>query len=286
MEKKKSTIFLKLLIVLVIIFMALAYYAYKLIQEDKMKSKEQSSTATVVVLPPAPTPMAHPTLITRDKNRTDSSVTTKRVEQNETKKILLETATTEFVPPVEELFVEESLPVSKGVPKEEIYMDAQPTENEVIEPERTYVEKPVEQEERLPQEESPRVKHAFNRGSIKAFLDGFTMALSRGSVDSLLSYYDAHIEKYFLVNGATLKDVRKDREAYNRRWRDRDFKIENFVILKMYEHEGIEYCKIAFTIKWSVSTQNMGADFGKSRGLMTLKNRHNGFKIVSIESSK
>ena len=96
--------------------------------------------------------------------------------------------------------------------------------------------------------------------------------------------YDSYVNRYFLLNGVTSVHIRNERSDYNEKWKNRDFKINNFVILKMYQKNGIEYCNIATTIKWSVSTQNMGADFGKSRGLITLKKTTSGFKIVSITS--
>ena len=293
MQKKKSTIFLKLLIVLVIIFMALAYYAYKLIQEDKAKSQEKPPTATVVVLPAVPTPMAHPELTTRNNNPTEVSKKMETVEENKTQEVRLEPISSEFIPPVEEeVYSEKNSSVFEGVPQAEIYTDVELNAHETVRQKPIQLDDIAQREERVPQEEPlPKekpigAKESFTRVSIKGFLDKFVISLSTGSVDSILYYYDSYIEKYFLSNGATLSDVRADRETYNRRWQERDFRIKNFVILRMYKKDGMEYCKIAFTIKWSVSTQNMGADFGKSRGLMTLKRSPNGFKIVSIESSK
>ncbi len=288
MQKRKSTVFLKLLIVLVIIFTALAYYAYKLIQEDKAKSQDKEPTATVVVLPAVPTPMAHPTLTTRDKNRTKISTNMEMVEKNETEELSLKpVATEEYIPAMDEVYIENNSSALEGVPKAEIYTDVEVNTHEVVKQVPIQLEN-IAQREKIIQREEPikKTKESFTRVAIKGFLDKFVISLSTGSIDSILYYYDSYIEKYFLSNGATHSDIRADREAYNSRWKERDFKIKNFVILRMYKKDGIEYCKIAFTIKWSVSTQNMGADFGKSRGLMTLKRSPNGFKIVSIESSK
>ncbi|MCK5855047.1 MAG: hypothetical protein KAG56_07490 [Sulfurovaceae bacterium] len=273
MQKKKSTIFLKLLIVLVFIFMALAYYAYQLIQEDKAKSQDKSPTATVVLLPSVPTPMRHPALTSRDNNRTEVSKNMEIVEKNETEELSLETVTTEFIPPMDDVYVESSSPILEGVPKDEIYTSVESNTQEIVEQEPVY-QQPIQS------------KESFSRIAIRGFLNKFAISLSTGSVASILYYYEPYVERYFLSNNVTHSDIRTEREGYNSRWQDRDFKIENFVILRMYKKDGIEYCKIASTIKWSVSTENRGADFGKSRGLMTLKKSLNGFKIVSIHSSK
>jgi len=115
-------------------------------------------------------------------------------------------------------------------------------------------------------------------------LDKFAIALSTGSVDSILYYYDTYVERYFLLNGVTHREIRIQRERFNSRWEHRDFRFKNFVILRMYEKEGMAYCNIAYTIKWSVSSENGGADFGKNRGSIRLKKTLNGFKIVSIYS--
>ena len=293
MQKRKSTIFLKLLIVLVIIFTALAYYAYKLIQEDKAKSKDKEPTATVVVIPPTPTPMAHPTLIDRDKNRTKISKSMEIVEKNGTEELSLKPiATEEYIPAMDEVYVEDNSSILDGVPKDEIYTDADMDSYETVVQEPVQKEKPIQIEEiaqieePLQKENRVKPKESFTRVAIKGFLDKFTTSLSTGSVASILYYYDSYIEKYFRLHGATHVDIRTERESYNSRWKERNFKIENFVILKIYKKDGVEYCRIAFTIKWRASTQNMGTDFGKSRGLMTLKRTPNGFKIVSIESSK
>ena len=287
MQKKKSTIFLKILIVLVIIFIALAYYAYKLIQEDKAKAQDDKSpTATVVVLPTVPTPMAHPPLTDRDKNRTEVSKNMETVEKNETKELNLEPVTPDFIPPVDEVvYVDESSPVLEGVPKDEIYTDVEVNRPEIVKQE------PIEQEEIEPKkmvqvENTVKPKESFTRVAIKGFLDRFTIALSNGSIDSILYYYAPHVERYFHLNNATQSDIRAEKEKYNSRWQNRDFRLESFVILNMYKKDADEYCDIAFTIKWSVSTPNRGGDFGKSRGFMKLKKTLNGFKIVSIYPSK
>ena len=276
MQKKKSTIFLKLLMVLVFIFMALAYYAYKLIQEDKAKHQNKEPTATVVVLPSVPTPMAHPTLTVREKNRTEVSTPVEPVEiveKNRTEALSLDPFSQEFIPPVDEVYVEENNTVIEDVPQEEIPINVDLPTQEVVEPKPVYKHS-----------DPMKLKDTFSRMAIKGFLDKFAIALSTGSVDSILYYYDTYVERYFLLNGVTHREIRTQRERFNSRWEHRDFRFKNFVILRMYEKEGMAYCNIAYTIKWSVSSENGGADFGKNRGSIRLKKTLNGFKIVSIYS--
>ena len=271
-KKKKSKIFLKILIVSVLIFMGLAYYAFKIIKEDKEKSQDKPSNTTVEVISNTPKPLNHPPLKVREKNE---SKVTENIEKNETE------TKTEVVTFDETEYIEENLSSLEGVPEAEIYYDTEiKPEEQIFSP----LELSPPEEIPIQEENKFQVAEEFNRVTIKSFLDRFTNALSNGSITSILLNYDSYVNRYFLLNGVTSVHIRNERSDYNEKWKNRDFKINNFVILKMYQKNGIEYCNIATTIKWSVSTQNMGADFGKSRGLITLKKTTSGFKIVSITS--
>jgi len=261
-EKKKSTIFLKVLIVSVLIFSALAYYAFKIIQEDKAKSQEKPSTTTVEVIPNTPKPIHHPPLTNRDKNKSTLNIDEdkKDREKNETKTDVVTPNSAEFIPPTTDAYQEEKIESHN----------------------KTTLDNDMKIEEKPSFEYTTQVDKQFTRNSIKSFLDRFVNSLSRGSVDSVLSHYDTHVDRYFLSTNVTQEHIRKEIKRYNQKWKERDFRVENFVILKMYKKNGTDYCKIANTIKWSVSTENIGADFGKNRGLMTLKRTPNGFKITSI----
>jgi len=261
-EKKKSTIFLKVLIVSVLIFSALAYYALKIIQEDKAKSQEKPSTTTVEVIPNTPKPIHHPPLTNRDKNKSTLNIDEdkKDREKNETKTDVVTPNSAEFIPPTTDAYQEEKIESHN----------------------KTTLDNDMKIEEKPSFEYTTQVDKQFTRNSIKSFLDRFVNSLSRGSVDSVLSHYDTHVDRYFLSTNVTQEHIRKEIKRYNQKWKERDFRVENFVILKMYKKNGTDYSKIANTIKWSVSTENIGADFGKNRGLMTIKRTPNGFKITSI----
>ncbi|CAA6818425.1 MAG: Unknown protein [uncultured Sulfurovum sp.] len=60
-NEKKSTIFLKILLITVVIFIGLGFYAYKMIKEDKENSQRNTSNV------PTYTRIPHPPLTERDK---------------------------------------------------------------------------------------------------------------------------------------------------------------------------------------------------------------------------
>lgn len=259
-ENKKSPIFLIGLIFLLSIFVGLAYYAFTIIEEDKEKSKKRPSTTTVEVVPHTPKPMSHPTLTTRDNSTKEKSTDiATNVERNETnitdEQMVVTQGTVAYIPPNTKVKIEENETTLEGVPKAELYR---------------------EEEKQFPIDEK------FDEKSVGMFLARFADALSNGSIETILSFYDSRVQKYFKSSRVTHQEIRKDREKYNAKWEYRDFRVGSFKLLKTYSEHGVEYCDVAVRTKWSVSTKDFKSDLGANMGSITLKKTPNGFKIKSI----
>ena len=270
-KSRKFPKFLIGLIFLLMIFSGLAYYAFKIIKEDKNKSKDKPSTTIVEIIPVIPKPMNHPTLTTRD-NRTKNIATdmVKTLERNETnlpldKQVSVSSDNVAYIDPSSQEYIEKNISNLQGVPKDEIYVDNQ---SNMINLNHGNIDELRE--------------NGFNQKSVGIFLSRFTEALSNGSVDYILSFYDTQVQNYFKLIRVTHQEIRKDRDRYNAQWKYRDFRIESFSIIKTYTEHGIDYCDISVGTKWSVSTKNLKSDLGESMGSITLKKTANGFKIKSI----
>jgi hypothetical protein len=159
----------------------------------------------------------------------------------------------------------------KEITEEEI------TEEEIIE---VAVPKVVKQE--VPINRNDR----FNRTSIKHFLDVFIASSSNGLVTDIVSHYDEHVDRYFSLRNINHAQIQNDKRRYNRRWTERNFEIVNFKIINIYQKNSEEYCEVKTTTKWNVSTPSGKNASGTSRGLMTIKNRVDGFKVTSIYTVK
>ena len=328
-EKPKSTIFLKILLVAVIVFIGLGFYAYKMIEENKIKAQEKP---TVEV---KNTPIHHPELTNRIQNipesKTPPSIENKQEEiQKEVNKSIpngAEYITTEKNS-LEEGNREEV--ISNGVPKDEIYTDNEVEEIPIVEKiprieatpviENTPIKEiPIEEQFQVPyiaptpsvslgtKIENPQIQNSnsislgtpitknitpkvslksFNRNSIQNFLTTFIASSATGSVESIASHYDSHVDKYFSLRNITHSEIKKDKTRYNRKWTNRNFEIISFYMTKTYQKEGTQYCDIKTKTKWNVSTNSGKHASGTSRGFMTLKNTTNGFKVTSIYTLK
>ncbi len=279
-KEKKSPRFLIGLIILVAIFSGLAYYAFKIIEEDKEKSKKRPSNTTVEVLPVTPRPMSHPTLTTRDNRSKKSAEEMVKNEMAKSKdKPYVAEDSFKYTPPPSKAYIEKNHTQKssiniEGVPKGELDVDVEenikPNLHPVF-PKNPPVINPVTIEE-----------NEFHQKSLNQFLGRFSNALSSGSVNQILSFYDRDVQKYFTFTRVKHEDIRIDIEAYNKKWEYRDIRIGSFKVLRTYTEHGVEYCDLEARLKWSVSTSNFKSDLGVSIEWITLKKTPDGFKIKSI----
>ncbi|SFV69708.1 hypothetical protein MNB_SV-14-994 [hydrothermal vent metagenome] len=312
---KKSFLFLKILIIAIIVFAGLAFYAYKMLKEDRDKPKEKPK---VVV---TQTPINHPALITRTEiPKKEVKVEESKIE--EPKKV---PSGAEYIP-VDEIPKKDTIKTENSseaiVQDNSIYIDNE-TE-EIPKPKEASktitnvpeVKTPIIKEEvkTVPKKEvktpiieesknislgtriqtvphhnvslgTPIVKKStepFTREAIKEFLDDFIASSATGSVEDIASKYDYHVDRYFSLKNVTHTTIKRDKRRYNRKWTHREFKIKNFKILKKYKKDGTDYCDIKTTTKWRVSTNRGKKASGTSRGFMTIKRTDNGFKVKSI----
>ncbi len=302
-KKKKSYLFLKILIVMVITVAGLAFYAYKMLKEDRDKTEEKPKILVTQ------TPIYHPTLVTRtETTKVESKPEVKDIEPKvEEPKVILSNA--EYIP-VEETEslpktdIKENVESKNSIDKDAVYIDNEteelPAPEEV--PKTVIVPKvktlPVEEAksislgskiETIPHNEvslgTPIVKESiepFNRVAIKDFLDDFIASSATGSVEDIASQYDYHVDRYFSLKDVTQTSIKKDKTRYNKKWTKREFKIENFKIIKKYQKDGTDYCDIKTTTKWKVSTNRGKKASGTSNGFMTIKKTAHGFKVKSI----
>ena len=303
-KKKKSYLFLKILLVTVMTVAGLAFYAYKMIKEDREKPEKKP---TVVV---TQTPINHPALI----SRTDTLKEEPKVEIKKEEPKAVPTGA-EYIPVNETVTkkptaVNPQNDVDAGVIEEDkIYIDNEteeiPTPKEapqtVTAPEVKTVPIPeIKREEPKPVSVETKTKpiqyhnvslgtpvvkestDTFNRKAIKAFLDDFIASSANGSVEDIASKYDYHVDRYFSLRNVTHTTIKRDKSRYNKRWTHREFKIKYFKILKKYHKDGTDYCDIKTTTKWRVSTNSGKKASGMSRGFMTIKKTDNGFKVKSI----
>ena len=307
-ERPKSTFFLKILIGAVFIFIGLGVYAYQMIEEDKQKAKEKP---TVVVV--KNTPMQHPELTNRNRKtqeNTNTSTTINRTQEENKEEIQKSLPSgAEYIhknkEEVEE--VKQDNNPFDTIPNDEIYIDNEVEEIEE-EPEfqvpyvappapsvslGTKIETPQHQANRshslgtpiqqnIPKKTLPK----FTRASIEQFLNRFIDSSSTGSVESIASHYDYHVDQYFSLRNITHTKIKDDKRRYNTKWTDRNFEIINFYIIRKYQRDGTEYCDIKTKTRWNVSTENGKYRSGISRGFMSLKSTDQGFKVKSIYTLK
>ncbi len=289
--KKKgenSFLFLKILIVSLLIVLGLVFYAKKMIKEDREKPKDKPN---VVV---SQTQIHHPAL----KSREDDY---KKLESR-----------MNIIEPSKELKPNKDVEI-----KDDSFMDSEaeelPSQNSIIKNETqkkelktTIIEEinnPSTQEHKnisldnkietsstdsntLETKIQKELKDTFNRDTIKNFLDRFIASSATGSIDDIVSQYDYHVDRYFSLRNISQSAIKRDKRRYNRRWINRNFQIESFKILKKYKRDGTDYCDIRTVTKWRVESNHGKRASGKSRGLMTIKNTDNGFKVKSIYTTR
>ena len=312
--KKKSFLFLKILIITVLIVVGLALYAYKMLKEDRDKTEEKPQ---VVV---TQTPIHHPELLNRTETSNSKTKIETEVKEPKAEETKVISSHAEYLPipetkSVNEMSVEEKNKtqnhldtVINTVEDDTIYID-----NEVEEiPKQEEVPKTVvvPKIETLPITEAQQISlgtkieptlnsgvslgtpilknstEPFNRVAIKDFLDDFIASSATGSVEDIASKYDYHVDRYFSLKNVTQTTIKEDKSRYNRKWTKREFSIEEFKIIKKYQKDGTNYCNLKTTTKWKVSTNSGKTAKGKSQGFMTIKKTANGFKVKSIYTLK
>jgi len=311
-KEKKSSIFLKILIITVIVGVVLALYANKIIQEDRDKAEEKNKITVTQE------PIHHPRLTNR---RTTDLETSKELIED---KLVEETVEKEVIAVIKEetLVVEDKKPLENAsldgfVEEEElISLDLESEESPIIEESKTLQPplapiiqelelpttaislgkeiKPFERETHNPENNAislgtkiePKRVNNFSRASIQKFLNTFIASSASGSVEDIASQYDYHVDRYFSLNNVTHSTIKKDKRRYNKKWIHRSFTIDNFTILKIYTKDNTNYCDLKTTTKWHVSTNSGKKASGRSRGFMTIKQTDNGFKVKSIYTLK
>jgi len=303
-KKKKSFLFLKILIITVIIVAGLVFYAYKMLQKDRDKTEKKPA---VIV---TQTPINHPALINRTETPKEEPKAEIKIEEPKS------------VPNGAEY-----IPVNETVTKEPMPLDSKNGLNSVVENDAIYIDNETEEiateKEPPAQKEPPKIvavpevktapleeaksisvgskietiphhnislgtpivkesKNMFNRVAIKDFLDNFIASSATGSVEDIASKYDYHVDRYFSLKNVTQSRIKKDKSHYNKKWTKREFSIEKFKIIRKYHKDGTDYCDIKTTTKWKVSTNSGKTAKGKSHGFMTIKKTDNGFKVKSI----
>jgi len=314
---KKSFLFLKILLITVLVLGGLAFYAYKMLKEDKEKPKVKDK---VIV---TQTPINHPALI----SRTETQKNEVKVEENKIVKPKTIPSGAEYIPIDDERAIKNTVNTENTsdsiIQDNSVYIDNETEEipNEApktvaIAPEIKTL--PMEEVKNIPKEEvktipieepknislgrrietvphngvslgTPIVKKStetFTRASIKKFLDDFIASSATGSVEDIASKYDYHVDRYFSLRNVTHTTIKRDKSRYNRRWTHREFKIKDFKILKKYRKDGTDYCDIKTNTKWRVSTNGGKRASGTSKGFMTIKKTNNGFKVKSIYTLK
>ena len=297
-KKKKSFLFLKILLITVIIVAGLAVYAYKMLKEDREKPEKKP---TVVV---TQTPINHPALITRTEtpkeepsveikteepkavpngaeyipiNETVTKVTPLEPEKDvapvvvEEDKIYIDNETEE-IPEQEEAPQTVVAPKIETLPIEETKTISLGTKIETVPHSSIYLGTPIIKSSQEP----------FTKEAIKEFLDTFIASSATGSVEDIASQYDYHVDRYFSLKNVTQATIKKDKRRYNRKWTKREFSIKTFEILKKYQKDGTDYCDLKTTTQWKVSTNSGKTAQGTSRGFMTIKKTANGYKVKSI----
>jgi len=260
--KKKSSLFLKILIGITIILAGLAFYSYDMIQRDKNKIIEEKKSII-----PETQVIEHPPLINRNdiKNDIKEIASIPKTEENISNEIN-----------------ETQDDFSNIIEDDKIYMDS---ETEEIEDEEEYKEN-NSNNTLLGTKIETVEESSFNENSVHEFLNLFIASSADNSIDNLLFYYAQNVDRYFNLRDINHKTIREDKERYNKKWTNREFTIENFKILQTYEKEGISYCEVETTTKWKVSTNSRKTVSGISKGFMRLKNTANGFKVISIYTLK
>lgn len=307
---KKSSIFLKMLIASLILFAGLAFYAHTIFQEEEKKAEEKSVTVSVVK---PPLVINHPPLT--DRTPPEPSVDKEPESPKASEPTPTATQPTPTVAAdtkyISEAAAETSVADQEQIdvkipPKNEPMSDAAMREFELIEespqsattiPASVPITKQPEHNNVLLGSyigggEAPRQvaqssqPTSFNRQIIQNFLKHFVTTTEEKSLNNLVALYDDQVSRYFTLNHVTHADIYRDKQAYNQKWRYRNFQLLDFQILKTYTQNGIAYCDVSMRTRWQVATENRQSASGISKVFMTVKNTAKGLKVTSIYSLK
>lgn len=137
-------------------------------------------------------------------------------------------------------------------------------------------------------EELPKfdVNELFTQKSLRQFLEHYIEVTAHGSSKKVVALYDSHVSRYFQFKNITPKKIEKSVGIYNKRWKNRDFKLIGFKMLKRYKKENIDYCDIETHTKWTVSNRSGKKIRGESKGIMTLISRNQDLKVKAIYAIK
>ncbi len=173
--------------------------------------------------------------------------------------------------------------VNKTIPKEENTTEIQ---------EANITEFQEEDTTEVQDENTAEVFNEFNLSELlteeklSQFLEHYIDITAHGSTKQVIALYDSHINRYFQFKNITPQKIGNSVRIYNKRWKNRDFKLIYFKMLKKYKKDDIDYCDIETHTKWTVSNSNGKKITGESKGIMTIVNRDDGLKVKSIYSIK
>ena len=264
-NKSKSSFFQKLLMGTIILFSLLGAYAYYMITSQKHKVEEEQSNNVKVIVKNQPTTAHYPPLIDRNKthielrlqesNSTDETEKSNREQDKQTKS---GDSFDDFNETLDKL----------------VYSN---NETEKIDEEKIIKSEPSKELLDTP----------FNRRSVKTFLDKFITASINGSINQILSYYDNRVERYFSLKDVNKKTIYYDKVKYHKKWTNREFTIIDFDIIRVYKKGGANYCDIRTKTQWRVSNSDFSKTAsGVSKGVMSIKEINNLFKVTSIYTTK
>ena len=250
-SSKKSFFSIIVLIFVLLAFFASAYYAYKIVQDDRKKINKESKVIKSKII--------------KEKTQAEDK------EENET----VITVVHEIILNIEEN--NETI-----IKREEPLVENNFREENLKEENSSRIEAIIE--ENLNQKKSPN--EIFTDSTVNAFLTNFIYLSSKGSIEEILSSYDSSVARYFKYKDIDHKTIKKDLLKYNKKWTNREFSIIDFKILKTYEEHNIHYCEVETKTTWTVSAKYRKQTTGTSKGKMLLKNTSDGFKVVSIYTLK
>jgi hypothetical protein len=135
-------------------------------------------------------------------------------------------------------------------------------------------------------EERTSSSSSANKQSIKQFLDNFLTISESGTIDEIVSNYDDQVGRYFSLRDVDHETIRQDKINYHKKWNYREFDMLGYEVTKVYKRGGETYYDVKTTTNWSVADGKGKSVAGTSKGVMTLRETENGFKVTSIYTNK
>ena len=283
--EKKSSGLLKLLIIPVLL--ALGLFGYKMYQERNVETKKLSTQTLSVQNTEPKASTTTTTTMTTDKQSIEVEEKSEDIKNDISNELneSLEIMTTN----IKKLDNNKSMTtfVANGKASSDLQF-LKETDLEIvkeIEKKRSEVKKV---ETKKVEVKKPEVKKEtdFTQTSVKKFLNSFITSSAKSSSEKILSHYDTPVKKYFNLKNPSHAKIKKEILKYNKKWKNREFKIANFKIVRTYKKGNTEYCDLRTRTNWTVSNKGSKKISGKSRGFMTLKKVNNKFKISSIYTIK